>query len=115
MWKLCYVSHIEWVFLDEWGIHVSADLHAEDLWWLPVPGRRKSGHLGDHRHSSTRLDLLRAVGPALRQRHAEGWRLPLLLLLPADLHARAGGRDVDRHYAAEEIASRAGRRGGGGH
>src|SRR5690242_225802 len=118
IWNLCDVSHGERLSPDERATHDHpAVRHAEYPWSLPIPRRRPPGHLGDHRDPGPRLDLLRAVRAALRQRHAEGRRLPLLLLLPADLHAGAGRGDVDRHHAAAQIApriARARRRGPGG-
>src|SRR5205823_7782851 len=57
---------------------------------------------GRHRRPDHRADLLRALGADLRPGHPQGGRLPVLLLLPARLHARSGHSALDRHHAAEE-------------
>src|SRR5947209_12883978 len=73
--------------------------------WFPVPVRRPSRHHGRHRHPDHRGGLLLAVRAAVREGHADGRRLPVLLLLPAHLHAGGGHRARDRPVLAEPAAS----------
>src|SRR5215469_15077061 len=55
----------------------------------PVPQRRRgaSHYLGRHRDPDGGRHLLHALGADLRPAHAEDRRLPLLLRVPAALHA----------------------------
>src|ERR1700689_2357718 len=69
------------------------------------PDCRPPRHLGGHRRADHRLDLLLAVRADIRPHHPEDRRFPLLLLLPAGVHARGLDRAPDRHRAAEEAAA----------